>query len=122
MLQQLLSVSGYHGLAEVYVADLQTGERLDFAVQDGQPVEPGVAFTAASTIKIPVMISVFRRSPEPVPEDVLQLVRQMIEASDNPSTDRVVQAVIDPVRGTAGGDRRPAGAGPAEYLLGGLLL
>ena len=99
MLQQILSVSGYHGLAEVYVADLQTDERLDFAVQEGQAVEPGVAFTAASTIKIPVMISVFRRSPDPVPEDILLLVRQMIEASDNPSTDRVVQAAIDPVRG-----------------------
>jgi len=99
MLQQLLSGSGFDGLAEIYVADLQTGERLDFAVQGGQPVEPGVAFTAASTIKIPVMVSVFRRSPEPVPEDVLLLVRQMIEASDNPSTDRVVQVVIDPVRG-----------------------
>ncbi|MCL4561039.1 MAG: class A beta-lactamase-related serine hydrolase [Chloroflexi bacterium] len=99
MLRQLLSVGGYNGAAELYVTDLKTGKRLDFAVQDGKEIPPEVAFTAASTIKIAVMISIFRRMPEPAPEDVMQLVRQMIDASDNPSTDRVVQSVLDPVRG-----------------------
>jgi beta-lactamase class A len=45
------------------------------------------------------MISVFRRLPEPAPETDLQLIRNMIEASDNPSTDLVVQTVIDATRG-----------------------
>ena len=99
MLQQVLITSGYQSLAEIYLADLKTGQHIDFAMRQGQLVSPGIAFTAASTIKIPVMISVLRRVPDPIPQDVLTLVQEMIEASDNPSTDKVVQVAIDPVRG-----------------------
>ncbi|HEX9011954.1 MAG TPA: serine hydrolase [Anaerolineaceae bacterium] len=99
LLEQILQTSGYQGLAEVSLADLKSGEHLDFAAQQGKSLPPGIAFTAASTMKIPVMISIFRRVPDPMPADVLKLVQEMIEASDNPSTDRVVQSVIDEVRG-----------------------
>ena len=95
LLQQVLVTSGYGGVAEVYLADLGSGQHIDFAMNQGQPVAPGLAFTAASTIKIPVMISVLRRAPDPIPQKILSLVREMIEASDNPSTDKVVQIVID---------------------------
>ncbi len=103
-LQQVLATSNYlgsrfTGLAEVAVIDVKTGQQFDFALQDGQSVTPGIAFTAASTMKIPVMVSVFRRTPDPMPEDVLTLLQNMIEASDNPSTDRAVQTAIDSVRG-----------------------
>jgi beta-lactamase class A len=99
LLKQLLLTSGYQGLAEVYIADLKTGERLDFAARQGQDLPPGIAFSAASTMKIPVMISVLRRTPDPTPDDIAGLLQEMIEASDNPSTDKVAQTVIDPVRG-----------------------
>ncbi|MDD5370036.1 MAG: class A beta-lactamase-related serine hydrolase [Anaerolineaceae bacterium] len=99
LLQSILQVDGFEGLAEISLADLRNGLRLDFASVHGSVLPAEMAFTAASTIKIPVMVSVFRRTPEPMPESVLQLVRQMIEASDNPSTDQVVQTVIDLTRG-----------------------
>jgi beta-lactamase class A len=103
-LQQVLLTSTYirsrfTGLAEVAVVDVKSGRQFDFALQDGQGVTPGIAFTAASTMKIPVMVSVFRRTPDPMPDDVLTLLKNMIEASDNPSTDQAVQTAIDSVRG-----------------------
>jgi beta-lactamase class A len=96
---QVLRLEGFHGLAEISVINTDNGEKLDLTVQDQQTLAEPVAFTAASTIKIPVMVSVFRRIPEPAPEGDLQLVRNMIEASDNPSTDLVVQTVIDEFQG-----------------------
>jgi beta-lactamase class A len=103
-LQQVLMTSNYgkvrfSGLGEVAVVDVKSGRQFDFALQAGQTVTPGIAFTAASTMKIPVMISVFRRTPDPMPENVLTLLKNMIEASDNPSTDQAVQTAIDSVRG-----------------------
>jgi hypothetical protein len=99
MLQAILQGDGFEGLAEISLVDLRHNQRLDFASASGSVLPADIAFTAASTIKIPVMVSVFRRTPDPMPETVLQLVRQMIEASDNPSTDLVVQTVIDPNSG-----------------------
>ncbi|HEY3345121.1 MAG TPA: serine hydrolase [Anaerolineaceae bacterium] len=99
LLKQLLLTSGYQGLAEVYLSDLKTGERFDFAIRQGEDLPPGVAFSAASTMKIPVMISVLRRVPDPTPETISGLLQEMIEASDNPSTDKVAQTAIDEVRG-----------------------
>ncbi len=95
MLKQQIALAGFNGIAELYLAGMKSGEKLHFTLQAGQPVTNGVAFTAASTIKIPVMISVFRHTSDPTPDDVLSLLRAMIDASDNPSTDRVVQSVLD---------------------------
>jgi beta-lactamase class A len=99
MLNQIVNTSGFDGLAEVYVADLKANQSFDFAINQNSPIQNGVAFTAASTVKIAVMVSVFLREPDPIPADVQTLLQNMIEASDNPSTDEVVQKAIDPVRG-----------------------
>lgn len=99
MLQAILLADGFHGLAEISFVDTSLQERLDFASQGLVLLPAETAFTAASTMKIPVMISVLRRVPEPVPQNVLQLLEQMIGASDNPSTDLVVQSVVSAERG-----------------------
>jgi beta-lactamase class A len=78
---------------------METGETLHFAVRGGQSVEPDVAFTAASTIKIPIMISVLRRTPEPTPEVVVSLLEQMIALSENPPADTLMSTYLDEVRG-----------------------
>lgn len=99
MLQTLIDQNGYPGLIEISLTDLAQGKELHFASRAGAPLPSGIAFTAASTIKIPVMLSVFRRVSEPIPDSETALLKQMIEASDNPSTDLVVQTVIDADRG-----------------------
>lgn len=90
---------GFNDLVELYLQDLQTGQVLHFAVRGVQPVEPDVAFTAASTIKIPIMISVLRRTSEPTPEAVVNLLKQMIAFSENPPADTLMSTYLDEVRG-----------------------
>lgn len=100
-LRQILAVNGYDGLIGLFMADLQTGQDIHFVSQAGKikAAEPDAPFTASSTIKIPIMISVFRRlsvNPDPV---VLTHLKEMIGKSDNRATDWLMHNVIDDIRG-----------------------
>ena len=95
MLSTFLQTSGFGGTIEVYLQDLQTGQEINLAYHNGQPVTPGIAFTAASTIKIPVMVSAFRSLAGNLSENVKQQMVLMIDLSDNGSTDEVMRAAID---------------------------
>jgi len=59
LLQQIINVAQLDGEAELYLLDLQTNQEMHFALQNGKSVPPDIAFTAASTIKIPIMVSIF---------------------------------------------------------------
>jgi len=95
LLQQIIELSEYDGLIEVYVNDLQTSREIHFAEQGGQLVPPDIAFTAASTMKIPIMISVMRRVNAVENEDLKQLIQLMIERSENDPADRLMETVMD---------------------------
>lgn len=95
LLKQIIDESPFSGLTELYLLDLKTGDTLSFAYQNGEDLPPGIAFTAASSIKIPVMISAFRRLSEPAQTDIATLMQNMIELSDNTATDAVMQKVMD---------------------------
>ena len=90
---------GFDDLVEVYLESMETGQTLQFAVWGDRLVEPGVAFPAASTNKIPIMISTLRRVPDPVPEQVVNLLTQMIARSENPPADTLMASYLDEVRG-----------------------
>jgi beta-lactamase class A len=98
-LQHNINFMGFEGLVEVYLESMDTGETLHFAVQDGTAIDPDVAFTAASTIKIPIMISVLRRLSEPTPDFVIIYLEQMIALSENTPADTLMQTYLDEVRG-----------------------
>ena len=95
LLQQIVELSGFDGLIEVYVNDLQNGQEVHFAYQESQLVPPDIAFTAASTMKIPIMVSTFRRVEEPSPSEVTDLMVSMIERSENDPADRLMEVVMD---------------------------
>lgn len=95
LLQQMVETSSFDGVIEIYVNDLQTGEEVHFAYDQKQLVPPDIAFTAASTMKIPIMISVMRRLPEPVDPEMQQNIELMIERSQNDPADRLMETVID---------------------------
>lgn len=95
LLQQIIDVSGFDGLTEIYLLDLQNGQELSFAYQNGEQIKPGIAFTAASTFKIPIMVSVFRRTSEPTPPEITDMITLMIERSENGPADRLMQRVMD---------------------------
>lgn len=95
LLQQKIELSDYDAIIEIYVHDLQTGNEVNLAYNNRQRVPAEIAFTAASTMKIPIMVSVFRRVGEPPGEDVVQMVELMISRSENDPADRLMEMVID---------------------------
>ena len=101
LLKQSISLSGFEGLVGLYLRDLQTAQELHFAYQQGQaiPVIPDVAFTAASIIKIPIMVSVFRRIGENPDAETIRLLEEMIEKSGNDPADWVMERVVDRTNG-----------------------
>ena len=90
---------GFNGLVELYLESMTTGQVVHFADWNGQQVAPDVSFTAASTIKIPIMISVLRRTSEPTPETVVTLLNQMIGLSENAPADTLMKFYLNEIRG-----------------------
>jgi len=93
-LQQIIDGTEFGGLTEVYLRDLHDGKTLHFARQSMQNIDPGVAFTAASSIKIPIMISTFARVSEPVPDEIQNNLQKMISVSENEPADWLMQNVL----------------------------
>jgi beta-lactamase class A len=100
LLKQTIDVAGFEGIAGVYMADLQTGQEIHFGYSRGEdlPVQPDIAFTASSIIKIPIMISAFKYMEDNPDSETLKLVSDMIEYSGNESADWLMDRVIDPTR------------------------
>jgi beta-lactamase class A len=101
LLKQIITSAKFDGVIGVYMLDLQTGQEIHFALDQGQEisVEPDVAFTASSTIKIPVMVSYFiKNGTTQLDEQTDALLLEMIRKSDNNATDAIMNR-IDPNTG-----------------------
>lgn len=100
LLKQIIDSSGFDGLTALYFLNLQTSEEIHFAYRAGQDIvlNPDIAFTASSTIKIPVMVTAFRYFNSQLSTELEQDLRNMIATSDNIATDKIMMAV-DEVRG-----------------------
>ncbi len=100
LLRQTIVVDGFDGLAVLYVADLRTGEDLHFGLFRGEdfPVQPDVAFTAASIIKIPIMVTYYRFFDEPLDAEADRWMLEMITESGNDPADWLMER-LDRFRG-----------------------
>jgi beta-lactamase class A len=98
VLKETIDAHGFDGLVGLYFRDMQSPKALSIAYQDGQTfsTDPDVAFTAASIMKVPIMISVFRGLDGPPDSETDKLLKDMIEESGNEAADWVMQRVIDP--------------------------
>ncbi len=99
LLKQIIDASGFDGVIGFYLVDLQNSQEVHFALDKGEEisVDPDVAFTASSTIKIPIMISNFLR--EGSPDDTTnRLLENVFQQSDNAAADSLM-AEIDPGTG-----------------------
>lgn len=99
MLKQLIDESEYDGLTEIYILDLETGKEIDFAYENGVDYDPGIAFTAASTIKIPIMVTTFQYLSEPTTQAAAELLQLMIEQSKNDPADELMEDYLSPTLG-----------------------
>jgi beta-lactamase class A len=98
LLKDNIQRSGFEGIVEIYLLKLSSAESIHFALQNGNPVTPDIAFTAASTMKIPIMVSSLLRENDPVDEMVTGWLNYMIKYSQNDPADRLMER-IDPVSG-----------------------
>ena len=101
LLKQTLQIGGFEGLAGIYLKDLNSGQELHFAYQNGDdvPVEPDIAFTASSIIKIPIMVSVYRRLNDQNDQETMKLLEDMIDKSGNEAADWLMDRAIAAQRG-----------------------
>jgi len=96
MLRQIIDVSGFDGIVEIYLQDMNTSRNVHFAYQyPNGDLQPNIAYSSWSIVKIPVMVSAFRFIEEPHPQEYLTLMEEMIEQSENASTDELAMAVIE---------------------------
>jgi beta-lactamase class A len=100
LVRQIIDLTPFDGVVGFYMLDLQTGEELHFGYDGNQniDIEPDIAFTASSTIKIPVMISTYNYLGPDLSEEVAALILEMVTKSENPATDALMEK-IDQSRG-----------------------
>ena len=120
LLRQIIDVSKFSGVTEIYLLDLQTEQEMQLAYQDGKILDPNIAFSAASTIKVPVMVSSFKRAGKPVTSDFTKLVEEMVETSSNTAPDTLMKLVIDPNIGPLGVTSDMKALGLNDTFLGGM--
>jgi len=100
LLKQLIDQSGFDGLVDLYFLDLQTQENIHFAYQAGQDISiiPDIAFTASSTIKIPILVTVYQHFGGKLDDQTANLIQEMITESVNAAADSLM-ASLDEIRG-----------------------
>ncbi len=100
LLKQIIDQSSFGGLVDLYFVDLQTAEEMHFAYRAGEiiSVSPDIAFTASSTIKIPIMVSVFHHFHDRMDDQLEADLKDMIAQSNNTAADSLMMA-LDKGRG-----------------------
>ena len=100
LLKQIIDESGFAGIVDLYFLDLQTSDEVQFAYQSGQnlSINPDIAFTASSTIKIPIMVSVYSHANGKVDDQLGTELKDMIALSNNDAADSLMQS-LDKFRG-----------------------
>jgi beta-lactamase class A len=93
LVRQILQQNQFDGVAEFYIMDLEQRDEISFAFSNGQSVPTDIAFTAASTIKIPIMAYVYNYREEPLPDQVQKDLELMIEISENAPADDLLESI-----------------------------
>jgi beta-lactamase class A len=93
LIKQIIDENNFDGTIGIYLLDLQTAEELHFGYQANETisVNPDIAFTAASTIKIPIMVSVFKKFNSSLDENASSLMVEMIKKSEFPEADSLME-------------------------------
>jgi beta-lactamase class A len=101
LIKQLAAVDNYYGLMDVYMVNLQTGQDLHLIHANGEdyPTDPEVAFTAVSTIKIPILLATFVHNNLPLDAETEKWLKDMLGLqSGNDPADWLMQS-LDPAQG-----------------------
>jgi len=97
-IKQILLGEDFSGVVEIYAERLSDHQKIQILDWYGEEKTPGVAFTAASTMKIPILLSTYWRQELPLSEIMQGWIEYMITYSENDPADRLMEQ-IDPIRG-----------------------
>ena len=100
LLKQIIATSDFDGLIGYYMMDLQTGQEIHFAINNKQEIttEPDIAFTASSTIKLPILTSYLINYGTNLDASTTEAITRVFRVSDNSATDLILER-IDPNNG-----------------------
>lgn len=100
LLKQIASTSNFDGTIGFYMMDLQTGQEIHFIMNNKQEIstEPDIAFTASSTIKIPILTSYLINYGTNLDAQTSEVIARVFRLSDNSATDLILER-IDPSNG-----------------------
>ncbi len=96
--RSIITDAELNGVVEIYAEKMSDHQKIQILNWYGEEKEPGVAFTAASTMKIPIMLSTYWRQDNPLSEMMQGWMEYMIVYSENDPADRLMEQ-IDQVRG-----------------------
>lgn len=93
LIKQIITDNSFDGIIGVYLLDLQTAQELHFGYKNYESisVNPDIAFTASSTIKIPIMVSVFKQFSGVLDNTTSNYMDEMLKLSENPAADSLMQ-------------------------------
>jgi len=83
----------FDGIFSLYLYDLKTGRELALNLTNGTVVSGPVAFSAMSTIKIPIMTGFFEQSEGDLTADESLLLQRSVEESQNTATDLLLKTI-----------------------------
>ena len=94
LLKQIIEISEFDGVINLYLTDLQNASEIHFSLDNGEElsVEPDVAITASSTIKIPIMVSSYIHHGTP-DEKTTGYFEKVFGQSDNAAADRIMAQI-----------------------------
>lgn len=121
LLKQIVTVSNFDGLIGFYMMDLQNGQEIHFAMNNKQEIstEPDIAFTASSTIKVPIVASYLINRGSELDAVTADVILRVLGRSDNSATDLVLER-IDPTNGPIIMTRDMESIGLQSTFLGGM--
>lgn len=95
LLKQIVVTSEFDGLIGLYMMDLQTGQEIHFAINNKQEIttEPDIAFTASSTIKVPILTSYLVNKGINLDAQTTEAITRVFRVSDNSATDSILERI-----------------------------
>lgn len=95
LLKQIISTSDFDGMIGFYMMDLQTGQEIHFVMNNKQEInpEPDVAFTASSTIKLPILTSFMINRGTTLDAETTEVISRVFRISDNSATDLIIERI-----------------------------
>ena len=95
LLKQIITVSNFDGLIGFYMRDLQSGQEIHFAMNNKQEItaDPDIAFTASSTIKVPIVASYLINRGSNLDAATIDVISRVLAKSDNSATDQVLERI-----------------------------